>query len=205
MQIRIFHCSGLWRRVVWYAEQTLPRRVFSMFSVVRVCSRNVLKMVTHSARNVYNRLVRHHTTDYWSVYRHSCTNLKSRTNKSVDVTVNRFVAQCRKRQWQYCSHLFESCASCSVLIGVKVALCVSWRIVRTITDSDWGRNVARTVLQHYRIVVVKREGKRPFGDILTDENNIKVDVKEIEWWDMEWMIWTVRASYCRCLSKFWLS
>jgi len=62
-----------------------------------------------------------------------------------------------------------------------VALCVSWRIVRTITDSDWGRNVARTVLQHYRIVVVKREGKRPFGDILTDENNIKVDVKEIEW------------------------
>jgi hypothetical protein len=31
------------------------------------------------------------------------------------------------------------------------------------------------------IFVLKREGKRLFGDILTDENNIKVDVKEIEW------------------------
>lgn len=33
---------------------------------------------------------------------------------------------------------------------------------------------------HYVIFVVKREEKRLFGDILTDENNIKVDVKEIE-------------------------
>jgi hypothetical protein len=31
------------------------------------------------------------------------------------------------------------------------------------------------------IFVVKREVKRLFGDILTDENNIKVDVKEIKW------------------------
>jgi hypothetical protein len=30
-------------------------------------------------------------------------------------------------------------------------------------------------------LVVKREGKRLFGDTLTDENNIKVDAKEIEW------------------------
>jgi hypothetical protein len=32
--------------------------------------------------------------------------------------------------------------------------------------------------------VLKREGKRLFGNILTDENNIKVDVKEIEWRDV---------------------
>jgi hypothetical protein len=31
------------------------------------------------------------------------------------------------------------------------------------------------------IFVVKREGKRLFGGILRNKNNIKVDVKEIEW------------------------
>lgn len=61
--------------------------------------------------------------------------------KSVDVTFERFVAQCRvapEATRKYCesSHLLESCASCSILISIKVALCVSRCIVRTIADSD---------------------------------------------------------------------
>lgn len=39
----------------------------------------------------------------------------------------------------------------------------------------------QSCITHYMIFVVKREVKRLFGDILTDENNIKVDVKEIKW------------------------
>ena len=115
MHMRIFHCSGLGRRVVWCVEQKLQRRVFSVFSVVRVFSWNVLKMVAHNSRNVYNHLVRRHTPDHWSVYRHNCASLKSRTNECVDVTFERFVAQCRvapeatmKVQW-ILPHAWELC------------------------------------------------------------------------------------------------
>jgi len=37
---------------VWYVEQTLQPRIFSIFSIVRVCSWNVLKMV-HTMREMY--------------------------------------------------------------------------------------------------------------------------------------------------------
>jgi hypothetical protein len=60
-----------------------------------------------------------------------------------------------------------------------------------VKDDEIGRNVARIVkkLNACRILVGRPEGKRPLGRLrCTWKDNIKVDLREIGWGFVEWIV-----------------
>jgi hypothetical protein len=76
-------------------------------------------MMAQNARNVYNHLLRRHTADRWSVYRHSCASLKYRTDKSVDVKFAAFRGTVQSSARGYSDTVVRT-ATC--LLAVRLAV-----------------------------------------------------------------------------------